>query len=345
MKILGIESSCDETAASVVDFSRGKINILSSVISSQVKVHAQYGGVVPEVAARLHIEKILPIIDVALKESFSEMKDIDAIAVTSGPGLVSSLLIGVETAKTLALALNKPLIKVNHIEGHLVSSLAQGKKLKFPAIALIVSGGHTQIILVKDYLKYKLIGETKDDAAGEAFDKTAKILELGYPGGPAISKAALKATGEFKVKLPRPMLSEKNFEMSFSGLKTAVLYSWKDLSSKIKSEQIESAKADMAKEFQQAVVDVLIGKTLKAAKKYKARTIILGGGVSANRELRAQLENKIKTELPGVKFYFPEMAMTGDNAAMIAIAGYFHAKKKDFVNPVKLKAEPNWELV
>ncbi len=360
MKILGIESSCDETAASVVDFSGGKISVLSSFVSSQVKVHAKYGGVVPEVAARLHVEKVLPMIELALSEAKLSWKKIDAIAVTSGPGLVSSLIIGVETAKTLAMALDKPLIKVNHIEGHLWSFLGQGftnyelatnlrittSNIKFPAVALIVSGGHTQIVHVKDYLKYKLIGETKDDAAGEAFDKTAKILELGYPGGPLISKAALNATGEFKIKLPRPMIDSKDFYMSFSGLKTAVLYAWQDLiRDEIAPAILEKLKAEMAKEFQQAVVDVLIGKTLKAAKKYKARTIILGGGVSANRELRAQLENKIKTELPGVKFYFPEMAMTGDNAAMIAIAGYFHAKKKDFVSPFKLKADPNWELV
>jgi N6-L-threonylcarbamoyladenine synthase len=361
MKILGIESSCDETAASVVDFSGGKITVLSSLISSQVKIHAQYGGVVPEVAARLHIQSILPMIDLALQEAKVDWKKIDAIAVTAGPGLMSSLMIGVETAKTLAVALDKPLIRVNHIEGHLWSCLGKStdyglcadntdygatlKKVKFPAVALIVSGGHTQLIYVKDYLKYKLIGGTKDDAAGEAFDKTAKILELGYPGGPAISKAALNATGEFKIKLPRPMMDSKDFEMSFSGLKTAVLYSWKDLFLKTSKDNIEKAKAEMAKEFQQAVVDVLIGKTLKAAKKYKAQTIILGGGVSANGGLRGQLRTAIADTLPKVKVYFPEMAMTGDNAAMIAIAGYFHAKKKDFVSPLKLKADANWELV
>jgi len=369
MKILAIETSCDETAAAVVKAGRGRFEILSNVISSQVKVHAKYGGVVPEVAARLHIEKILPIVQLALSQAKIKVSDVAAIAVCAGPGLISSLLVGVETAKTLAYAFSKPLVKVNHIEGHLLSSSGLAKnqeikksrnqdfEIKFPAVGLIVSGGHTQLILVKDYLKYKLIGETLDDAAGEAFDKAAKIMGIGYPGGPAISAWAEKAQNSklqvqnkskiqnLKFQSPRPMINSGDFTMSFSGLKTAILYSWQKLSVGLTGKALDELKAEFACEFQQAVVDVLAAKTLAAAEKYHARTIMLGGGVSANKSLRKTLGQRIEKKLPNVEFLYPDMVMTGDNAAMIAMAAYYHIIRKDFVSPFKLKADPQWELV
>jgi len=345
--ILALESSCDETAVAILNFKNDSFNILANLVSSQVQVHAKYGGVVPEVAARLHIEKIIPLIQTALKQAGKKLKDVDCLAVTAGPGLMSSLMIGTETAKALALSLNKPLIRINHIEGHLLSA---SEKLKFPAVGLVVSGGHTQIILVNDYLKYKLIGETRDDAAGEAFDKVAKILGLGYPGGPAIGAAAEKAISMKKlsgitIQLPRPMLDKQGFEMSFSGLKTSVLYKWNELKKRLKPTELDNAKCLMAAEFQRAVVDVLIGKTILAAKKYDAQTIILGGGVSANKLLRAEVVDMADKKLPGVKVIIPEIKMTGDNASMIAQAAYFHLLKKDFIDPLKLKPDPNWQLV
>lgn len=390
--ILGIESSCDETAAAVIKAERGSFEILSNVVSSQVKVHAKYGGVVPEVAARLHIQKILPIVELALGNAKCALKQIDAIAVCAGPGLMSSLLVGVETAKSLSYALKIPLVKVNHLEGHLLSCLANSLlpttynlQPTFPAVGLVVSGGHTQIYLVKDYLKYKLIGETLDDAAGEAFDKVAKIMNLGYPGGPAVSawaersqkskgksqksesqklgskKSKLKnaesltpisspkdesvlwrTNFKFPVSLPRPMINSGDFTMSFSGLKTSVLYSWQKMSVGLSGQALDDLKAVFAAEFQQAVVDVLVAKTLGASEKFNAETVILGGGVSANKSLRGALQRSV--EGAGMKFLCPEMKMTGDNAAMIAIAGYYHARKKEFVDCKSLRADCNWEL-
>lgn len=357
MKILAIESSCDETAASVVEVKSGDFEVLSNTIASQVKIHAKYGGIIPEVAARLHVEKILPIIETALKEAKTNWEKINYIAVTGGPGLVSSLMIGVETAKTLSYVHNIPLVRVNHIEGHLLSFLDRSKKQEskktkkqvFPMVGLIVSGGHTQIILVEDYLKYKLVGETRDDAAGEAFDKVAKILGLGYPGGPAISAMAEKEQGlkvkgqREKIKLPRPMIDKGNFDMSFSGLKTAVRYLWEDLSKELNKKDLEKVKPLIAKEFQEAVIDVLVTKTLKAASKYKAKSVILGGGVSANKSLREALDVAAKNV--GIKLFVPDFKLTGDNAAMIGLAAYYHIKKKDFIDPFKFKADPQWELV
>lgn len=347
MIILGIETSCDETAVAVVEIKKQKVRILSSLVSSQVKVHAKYGGVVPEVAARLHIEKMLPLLDMALKNADKSLRAIEAIAVCAGPGLISSLMIGVETAKTLAFILKKKLIRVNHIEGHILSCLSsQFGQVNFPAIALVVSGGHTQLIQVRNYLQYKLIGGTRDDAVGEAFDKVAKILNLGYPGGPAIARATAGCNSNyFKLNFPRPMIDSKNFEMSFSGIKTAILYKWQELKRGLAKQDVDNAKKEIAKEFQQAVIDVLLYKTAKAIRKTGARTLILGGGVSANAELRGQLARMVAKEFPQVELLIPELAMTGDNAVMIAIAGYFHAQKKDFIGPFKLQADPNWELV
>ncbi len=358
MKILAIESSCDETACAIVEVNKGCFKILANVISSQVKVHAKFGGIIPEVAARLHVEKILPIIDKAIEQANLNWKKIDYIAVTGGPGLVSSLMVGVETAKTLAYVYNIPLVRVNHIEGHLLSAGgAKNTKQKFPLVGLVVSGGHTQIILVEDYLKYKLIGETRDDAAGEAFDKVAKILGLGYPGGPAIStraedalkyknqvtKKLQKIKSKIKIKLPRPMLDSENFDMSFSGLKTASRYLWEDLNKELSAKDLEKAKALVAEEFQKAVIEVLVTKTVRAAKKFNAKSIILGGGVSANSALRKSFSDA--TELAGLNLLIPDFQLTGDNAAMIGMAAYYHIKAKNFVQPFNLKADPQWELV
>ena len=371
MIILGIETSCDETAASVVKVECGKFFILSNIVSSQVKVHAKYGGVVPEVAARLHIKVVLPIVQQALAEARCSWKKIDCIAVCAGPGLMSSLHVGVETAKTLAYVFKKPLIKVNHLEGHIFSGQNKVEEWKLPIIGLVVSGGHTQIYLIRNYLKYKIIGGTIDDAAGEAFDKVAKILGLGYPGGPVIGKYIAKAKGhpssglrvtkeQRNITLPRPMIRSNDLQMSFSGLKTAVLYAWRDCQLKLKGDELENARVNLAADFQQAVVDVLVTKTLKAVKKYNAKTVVLGGGVSANLELRRQLAEAIdsgfppslklwRTRLSGmtinkVKLVVPELKMTGDNATMIAKAAYYHIKRKDFISPFALTADVNWEL-
>ncbi|MBU0613439.1 tRNA (adenosine(37)-N6)-threonylcarbamoyltransferase complex transferase subunit TsaD [Patescibacteria group bacterium] len=340
MIILGIETSCDETAAAIVENKRGVFKVRSNVVSSQIKIHAKTGGVVPEVAAREHIKNILPVVEQALKEGKATQKDIDAIAVTTGPGLITSLIVGVETAKTLAHVWNKPVVSVNHIEAHLYANFASNKKVSFPLLALIVSGGHTELILMKKHGHYKLIGKTRDDAAGEAFDKVAKILKLGYPGGPIISKLANKGNAR-AFDLPRPMLKDKTYDFSFSGLKTAVLYE-----SQSKKHNFNSKKkiADMSASFEQATVDVLIKKTTRATKEHKIKTVLLAGGVAANKKLRADLKKELQTELPKVELLLPDLDYCTDNAAMIAVAGYFHARKKEFTQISKIQADPNWEL-
>jgi len=347
------------------------LGILSNVVSSQEKLHAKFGGIVPEVAARRHIEMMMPVLDCAL-DGLDFQKDIDAIAVTGGPGLITSLAVGVETAKTLAMALNKPLINVNHIEAHalagLIPSLAATCELPaFPVICLVVSGGHTQIILIKKIGSYKIVGETLDDAAGEAFDKVAKILGLGYPGGPVISAraamavslhgqpkqsglkqdcfAAKAARNDELLRLPRPMIGSTDLNFSFSGLKTAVLYKWKELSVGKKGKALETLKSEFAKEFQDAVIDVLVSKTLRATEKYKAKTVMIGGGVSANKLLRERMAESVEKKFNGaVSFISPNMKYCTDNAAMIGFAASFRFQKEQFIDPLKLKADPNWEL-
>lgn len=345
MKILGIETSCDETSAAIVENNGCNFNVKSNVVSSQIKIHAKYGGVVPEVAARIHLEAILPVVGDALRQAQGiKYKDIDAVAVAAGPGLITSLLVGNETARILSWFLKKPLVAVNHMEAHIYANWLMNKKINFPALCLVVSGGHTELILMRGHGKYEVIGETRDDAAGECFDKTAKILGLGYPGGPAIAAAAdkLKNKNEkLKIELPRPMMDTKDFDFSFSGLKTAVLYATRDLKNKFKIEEIISA---MAHEVQEAIVDVLIAKTMQAAKKYKVKTVMLAGGVSANKRLRERFVAAIETELPNTKYQIPDTKYCTDNAAMVAAAGYFHAAKKDFTPWQKLKVDPNWEL-
>jgi len=326
MYILGIETSCDETASSIIQVKNDKIKVLSNIISSQIKIHQKYGGVVPELAAREHIVNILPIIDQSLQIAKINYKKLNYIAIANGPGLITSLLIGVETAKTLAYAWNIPLISINHIVGHIYANFIN-QKPKLPALILTVSGGHTMLILMKDYNKFKIIGQTRDDASGEAFDKAAKIMNLSYPGGPIVSKIAdefeninLKKTNFIKkINLPRPMINSNDFDFSFSGLKTALFYAWK------KDSQKKKNIPEYCFEFQQAIVDVLITKTIKASKKLKIKNIMLTGGVSANLKLRKELEKKCHQEK--LNLYIPDLKYTTDNAVMIAVAGYFQKHK------------------
>lgn len=327
MIILGLETSCDETAASVLEVKNECITVLSSVISSQIAIHATWGGVVPNLAAREHLKNILPVIGAALKKAGKKPADLDLMAVTAGPGLIPALLIGTTTAKTLSYFWKKPLIGIHHIEGHIYANFISDKtaKLKFPILALVVSGGHTQLILMQKHLSYEIIGETVDDAVGEAFDKVARILNLGYPGGPAVAKLADNCSGEkkFKITLPRPMLKSANFNFSFSGLKTAVLYATKKNPENLKDQNYIS---EMCHEFQTAVTDVLIAKTIRAAKKYAPKTILLAGGVSANKYLREKLELSVKENLENTTCLVPDLAYSMDNAAMIAVAGYYRWK-------------------
>jgi N6-L-threonylcarbamoyladenine synthase len=361
MIILGIETSCDETAASILEVKKEKIKVLSNVVSSQIKLHAAWGGVVPNLAAREHLKNIFPVIHSALQEARIKPEALDLIGVTSGPGLIPALLIGVNAAKTLAYIWEKPLMGIHHIEGHIyanfigVKSKAESlkskvaKKIKFPALCLVVSGGHTQLVLMKKHLYYKIIGETQDDAAGEAFDKVARILGLGYPGGPIISQLAAcnsqpkikksfkfpalpagRQVSSFKINLPRPMIDSPNFNFSFSGLKTAVLYETKKHPELMKKPDYIAA---LCQEFQNAATEVLIAKTIRAAQKYHPRSILLAGGVSANLELRKKLGAAIRKELKKTAYYIPEIKYALDNSAMIAAASFFRwklSKKKTY---------------
>ena len=342
MKILAIETSCDETAAAVaVGFEFGA-KIFSNVVSSQIEIHKKYGGVVPEVAAREHVHQILPVIDEAFFQAGIKKEELDAIAVTGGPGLMSSLQTGVETAKSLAYVLNIPLIFVNHIEGHIYANYIDlEKEIELPAVILTVSGGHTMIILMKEHGKFEVIGETRDDAAGEAFDKAAKLLDLGYPGGPAISKKAEEfkiQNSKFKISLPRPMIDSANFDFSFSGLKTAIRYALED------DKNWKDRIPEYAYEFQEAVVEVLVSKTIKVASKYNAQTVMLAGRVSANKILRKKLTEDVNDKLNDVNLIIPELKFTTDNAAMIASAGVFKYKNKDFVDWKNFSADCNHSL-
>jgi len=376
MKILGIETSCDETAASIIEVKNNKIKIISNIVSSQIDIHKKYGGVVPEVAAREHVLNILPVINEALNEagikSEEAKKKIDTLAVATGPGLITSLITGVETAKTLAYSWNTPVVSVNHIEGHIYANFIDNSNIKFPALILTVSGGHNMLVLMEGIGKFETIGQTRDDAAGEAFDKAAKLLNLGYPGGPIISKCAekfikqnpeisnfqfpiskqiknlkSKISNQSKIKnqkskitMPRPMINSNNFDFSFSGLKTALLYEIR----KYSKSEIKNLKSEICYEFQQAIIDVLIHKTIKASEKYKTKTIMLSGGVSANKELRTQMAEKIKFLLPTSYFLLPKLEYTTDNAVMIAMAGYFKFKDKKTTPWQKLNANCNLEL-
>ena len=338
MKILGLETSCDEAAASLLEVAKDKLQIKSNLVWSQTEIHRQYGGVVPEVAARQHVESIVPVIEEALNGQKP-----DLIAVTYGPGLITSLQVGLQSAKTLSYAWQIPLVGVNHLEAHLFSwlltagSLKVGKEL-LPAVGLIVSGGHTELVLVKGFGWYKLIGQTRDDAAGEAFDKVAKLLGLGYPGGPIISHFAKKGDAG-RIDFPRPMMESKDFDFSFSGLKTAVKYHLGQLT---KTGGLSQAYTnDICASFQAAVIDVLVGKTVKAARKFKAKSVWLGGGVSANESL----VKKLSLALKPLTLHYPAGQFTGDNAAMIALVGHLGKKKASKVSWRKLTAEAGLGLV
>lgn len=414
MKILSIETSCDETSVAIVEAKGGLKNplfeILSNIVLSQIKIHAHWGGVVPMVAKREHQKNLIPILikslrkSKILKNSKSELRNskqiqshkiktinkilerepelleqflkfiptiekpkIDAIAVTVGPGLEPALWVGVNFAKALALIWDKPVIGVNHMEGHIIASkLATNKHkienrkskiVKFPAIALLVSGGHTEMVLIKKWGDYKIIGQTRDDAAGECFDKTARMLELPYPGGPQIAKQAenfkkypltFRMGGwtrremekeAFNIKLPRPMIHSGDFDFSFSGLKTAVLYMLRDM--KERHINIGDFTPMICNEIQQSIIDVLISKTIKAVKNFDAKSIILGGGVVANKELRKQMKKAVAQKLKATALYLPPAKLATDNGAMIGVAGYLRATRKEFVEPEILKAQGN----
>lgn len=330
MRILGIESSCDETAIALVVKQDEQFVIEKSVLASQVKIHALYGGVVPEVAAREHAEHVFPLLEEVGVDRTGE--GIDAIAVTAGPGLIPALRIGVELAKSLSWVWGKPLVGVNHLEGHIYSVWLGEKYPTFPALCLLVSGGHTELILMKDHGVYELIGMTRDDAAGEAFDKVGKLLGLPYPGGPEISRAA-EIGDPRAIDFPRPMIESKDFDFSFSGLKTAV-----------KNYVGEARREDVAASFQQAVVDTLVAKTLRAVQKTEPRSVILSGGVAANRLLRATLESELRKISPTVTFHAPDLSLTGDNAVMIAVAGAYRFEAGQTVDPLTLVADANMRL-
>ncbi len=314
IKILAIESSCDETAAAVVSGGR---RILSNVINSQIDLHTKYGGVVPELASRKHIENINPVVREALSRAGETFDSIDAVAVTYGPGLVGALLVGVSAAKAIAFAKNKPLIGVNHIEGHVCASLLEHPDLEPPFLCLIVSGGHTNLAVMEDYGKFRILGSTRDDAAGEAFDKVARAIGLGYPGGPKIEAAARSGDPE-AIHFPRGKVDEAPFDFTFSGMKSAVL-------NYLNQERMagrEVNTADVAAGFQQAVTDVLTGRAIEAAKQLGEDRIVMAGGVAANGFLRESLERECAKA--GIKLYVPSKLLCTDNAAMIGAAAYYH---------------------
>ena len=402
MKLLAIETSCDETAIALIEVkkptrntsagkegSKVKFKILGNEISSQIEIHKEYGGVFPALAKREHIKNLPLVLDKVLKQSKIKEKDlkkINAITVTTGPGLEPALWTGIVFAKELSQKYNIPIIPVNHMEGHIFSIfpkkgktfVVENKKELFPMLTLLVSGGHTELVLIKDWQKYKKLGQTRDDAAGEAFDKVARMLSLPYPGGPEISRLAekereylipllrggLKSKGgcippppsgtpqEENFTFPRPMIYSKDYDFSFSGLKTSVLYLIRDL--KEKNSNILNninIKQKIAREFEDAVVETLVHKTIKAIKQYKIQTLIVGGGVSANTYLQEQMKKAIKEinfsspTTKKIKVHFPSKALTGDNAIMIGIAGYFRIKNKNNIKNTKnIKADGNLSL-
>lgn len=351
MGILGIETSCDETAAAVV---KDGTKILSNVIASSVELHQKTGGIIPEVAAREQLKCIIPVIEEALAQVSNKSKlyairstlyaNIDVIAVTVGPGLIGSLLVGVETAKTLAYAWKKPIVPINHLQAHLYANWltpenkqqrTNNKVPGFPAIGLVVSGGHTDLVLMRDHGKIKWLGGTRDDAAGECFDKTARVLGLSYPGGPEIAKLAEKGLPAGKAgnpqayDLPRPMIRQENLDFSFSGLKTAVI--------NLKRKQKRINKANLAAGIQQAIIDVLVEKTIRAAKKHKVKSVLLAGGVAANKQLREQMTAEIQKLKSKISLFIPPPKLCTDNATYIASCAYFNFKpipwQKIEVNP------------
>lgn len=333
IKILAIESSCDETAAAVIENGR---KVLSNVIYSQIDLHTLYGGVVPEIASRKHIEKVNPVIEQALSEAGLGLKDCDAVAVTYGPGLVGPLLVGVSAAKAVAYASGLPLIGVHHIEGHVSANFLEHPDLEPPFLCLIVSGGHTHLVIMKDYGEYEILGRTHDDAAGEAYDKVARAIGLGYPGGPKIDKVAKEGDPK-AIAFPRAKVDDCPYDFSFSGLKSAVLNYLNQ--AEMKGEEIN--RANVAASFQAAVVDVLVEKTMHAAKEYGFKKVALAGGVASNSALRAGM--KAACEKRGLEMIYPSPVYCTDNAAMIGAAAYYEYIKGNF-SGLDLNAIPNLRL-
>ena len=336
MLVLGLESSCDETGVALYDTRGG---LLAHALHSQVDMHEAYGGVVPELASRDHIRRLVPLLRQVLAAAGRSLEDVDAVAYTAGPGLAGALLVGASFAASLALARGIPALPVHHLEGHLLSPLLSANPPQFPFVALLVSGGHTQLMRVASVGHYELLGESLDDAAGEAFDKTAKLLGLGYPGGPAVAKLAERGKpGRFK--LPRPMLHSQDLDFSFSGLKTAVLTAVRE------RELTDSDKADLACEFQEAVAEVLVNKALAAVKSSGMKTLVVAGGVGANRRLRSRLDEYAGRA--GVKVYYPELELCTDNGAMIAFCGaqrLLAGARTMTVSDGSFAVRPRWPLV
>lgn len=324
--VLGIESSCDETSCAIVKNGR---EVLSNVINSQIKIHEKFGGVVPEIASRNHVEVISSVVKQALEEANVTFNDIDAVSCTYGPGLVGALLVGVSYAKALSYALNKPLIGINHIEGHIAANYITHPKLEPPCLCLVISGGHTHLVHIKNYKEFEILGRTKDDAIGEAFDKVARVIGLGYPGGPKIDKLAKEGSNNIKI----PKTHFENLDFSFSGIKTAII--------NMHHKNPDVNKADLCASFEATVTEILIENTLKAAKKLNINKIALAGGVSANSYIREQFINLEKTK--GMKIYYPTPILCTDNAAMIASAGYYNYINGK-VSDLELNAIPNLKI-
>lgn len=372
MIILGIETSCDDTSVALLDCSQQGHVVLSEKTASQIDVHKKYGGVVPEIAGRMHAEKIIPLIEEVLKNQ----PDPEVLAVTAGPGLITGLLVGVEAARTLSYTWNIPLVAVNHIDGHIHSvELSPHTQITFPALCLVVSGGHTELILMRDHGDYQIIGRTKDDAAGECFDKVAKLLGFDYPGGPQISKHAEGGNTQ-AIQFPRPMLNQVGYDFSFAGLKTSALYWLRDHTlggviarseerttwqSPMTQNQVSIGNKgiptlptvarddavklqDFCASFEQAIIDVLITKTLRATEEYRPKTIILAGGVSANKKLRTTLEEMVKNNFSETSVLLSAPGYSMDNGAMIAIAGYYKTLKKQFTSWKDTQVNPNWKI-
>lgn len=331
--ILGIESSCDETAAAVIKNGR---EVCSNIIFSQIELHKLYGGVVPEIASRKHIEKINQVIKEALSKASMELEDVDAIAVTYGPGLVGALLVGVAEAKAIAYAANKPLVGVHHIEGHIAANYIENPDLEPPFMCLVVSGGHTHLVKILDYDKFEIIGKTRDDAAGEAFDKVARAIGLGYPGGPKIDKLAREGDKE-AIVFPRAKVEDNPFDFSFSGLKSSVL----NYLNQCEMKQIEVNPADVAASFQYAVIDVLTSHAISAVKEMGMDKLAIAGGVASNSSLRESLQQACDKE--GIRFYHPSPIFCTDNAAMIGVAGYY-AFQNGVRHGLDLNAVPNLKI-
>lgn len=371
MRILSIETSCDETAAAILEMKGSAPVLLANIVSSQADAHVKFGGVVPQLAARMHIENITPVLDATLAEAKLTQDDIDLIAVTQGPGLIPALLIGVSAAKTLSLLWKKPLMGIHHIEGHIYANFIKQKNTEnrisnidtdknpvrsdstfnipystFPLIALVVSGGHTQLVLMRDHFQYEILGETEDDAVGEAFDKVARMLGLEYPGGPVVARKAdafrdnnnqePKSKNQ-KFEFPRPMLNSGDYRFSFSGLKTSVLYFLKKNEDRIRDETFIN---EVCHEFQEAVIDVLVEKSRQAIEKFQPKTFVIAGGVSANVRLRNQLRTMIEEEFPDTVFSMPELSHALDNAAMIGSAAAYRYER--MTEDQKNSLNENW---